>query len=177
MNRTLPVLLALPLAFPFALAACKNDAPKTAEEVKKEATQIARPDPGRYRTTIKVTKLSFPGMDPAMSQRMQSMFATQGQAQEFCLTKAEADKGYEAFVSRVGQGDCTYDKFDASKGALDARMTCRSGQGLVGKYQLKGQFTPRSSDLAMQVEQLAGGIPGAGMTLAAQVTTEWLSTC
>ncbi|WP_423142980.1 DUF3617 domain-containing protein [Parablastomonas sp. CN1-191] len=165
------------LAIPLALAGCKKDGPPSVADVKKEAAQIARPDPGRYRSTVTVTRLSFPGMDPAMAQRMQGMFATSGQAQEFCLTRAEADKGYEAFISRVGQGDCTYDRFDASHGSLNARMTCRTGQGLVGKYDLKGQFTARSSDLAMQVQQLAGGLPGAGMTLAAHVVTRWQSTC
>lgn len=162
-----------------ALAGCKKatDQPKTADQVKAAAAQIARPQPGKYRTTLKIVKVEFPNMPPQMAGRMREMFAQTGQSHEFCLSKADADKGFEDFTKRAGQGACKYDRFDATGGKLDARMTCQTGKGMTASYEMAGDFSATGSHLTMKGDQTMPGMPGGGMHMEMEVTSQRLGDC
>ena len=171
--------IALPLLAAIALAGCNKDpdGPKTAEQVKKEASQLVKPQPGQYRTTMKVTNFAIPGMPAEQAAQMKGMFSASGKSSEFCLSPAEADKGFEEFSKRMAQGKCSFDQFNATAGSLDARMTCQTGKGMTGKYEMHGTFSTTGSQMAMKVNQTAAGTPGGGMRMEAEVTNERIGDC
>lgn len=173
------LLAALPLALGLGLAACNqaSDTPKTAEEVKAEVAKAERPEPGQYRTTIKVTDFSIPGMPAERAAQMKGMFGDTGKTIEYCLTKADADKGFEEVNRRAAQGDCTYDRFSASGGKIDARMTCKTAQGMTMAYEMQGTFSSTASQMSMKSDTSMPGMPGKGMHMEAEVTNQRIGDC
>jgi hypothetical protein len=163
----------------FALAGCKkaDDQPKTAAEVRAAVAQVAKPQPGKYRTTMTIAKIEFPGMPPQMADRMREMFAKTGQSHEFCLTKADADKGFEEFNKRTAQGACKYDRFSMAEGKFDAKMSCQTGKGMSATYEMSGEFSATGSHVMMKGDQTAPGMPGGGMHMEAEVASERIGDC
>ncbi len=162
-----------------ALAGCKKEPaqPKTAAEVKAEVAKVARPEPGKYRSTMKILKVEIPAMPAQMADRMRDMFAKTGQVREFCLSKADADKGFEEFNKRSAQGACKYDRFDASGGKLDAKMTCQTGKGMTGTYEMAGEISPTASHLTIKGDQSLPGIPLGGLHMESELTTQRIGDC
>ena len=165
-----------------ALAGCKQTAPRTAEEVKQAVSQLEKPLPGLYRSTIKLAEFSVPGMSAAQSARMRTMFDS-AQARDFCLTAADAAKGYEEMTKRLAQGKCTYDRFEAGGGTIDAAMTCEAMRGTISKVAMKGTLNPEGSQMHMTVEQSLPGMGAAaqigvgGMKMVADVTSNRVGEC
>ncbi len=165
-----------------ALAGCKQAPPKTADEVKQAVSQLDKPLPGLYRSTIKLAEFSVPGMSAAQSERMRTMFDS-AQSRDFCLTAADAAKGYEEMTRRLAQGKCTYDRFDAAGSTIDAAMTCEAMPGTSSKVVLKGMVTPEGSQMHMTVEQSLPGMGAAarigvgGMKMVADVTSNRVGDC
>jgi hypothetical protein len=177
---SLPTTLALTAIL--ALTACNKapSGPKTAEQVKQEVTEMVKPIPGQYHSTSKIVRFEVPGMPAAQAERMKGMFAaTQGR--DFCLTAAEADKGYESMTSKLAQGNCKYDRFDASGGTIDAKLTCQTGKGMTGTFEMKGAMTTESSQMTVKVEQSAPGMPGGGLgggvKMEMEVTSQRTGDC
>jgi hypothetical protein len=177
------LIIAMPLIAALALAGCNKEpeGPKTAEQVKDQASAIVKPQPGQYRTTMKITNFSIPGMPADKAAQMKGMFSASGKSTEFCLSPADADKGFEEFSKRMAQGKCSFDQFNATSGTLDAKMTCQTGQGMTGTYEMHGSFSATGSKMAMKVNQSApgqmAGMPGAGMMMEAEVTNERIGNC
>lgn len=173
------LLAVLPLALGFGLAACnqKSETPKTSEQVKAEVAKAERPQPGQYRTTIKVTDFSIPGMPAERAAQMKGMFGDTGKTIEYCLTKADADKGFEEVNKRAAQGDCTYDRFSASGGKIDAKMTCKTAQGMTMAYEMQGTFSSTASQMSMKSDTSMPGMPGRGMHMEAEVTNQRIGDC
>ncbi len=175
--------IALPLIAAIALAGCNKepDGPKTAEQIKAEASQLAKPLPGQYRSTVKLTNFSIPGMPAEKAAQLKGMFSATGKSSEFCLSPADADKGFEEFSKRMAQGKCSFEKFNATAGTLDAKMTCQTGKGMTGTYEMHGTFSATGSQMAMKVNQSAAGqmagMPGGGMMMEAEVTNERIGDC
>lgn len=174
-----PLLAVSPLLIALGLAACNksSDTPKTAEEVKAEVAKAEKPEPGKYRTTIKITDFSIPGMPADRAEQMKGMFGQTGKTIEYCLTKADADKGFEEVNKRAAQGDCSYDRFSASGGKIDAKMTCKTGQGMTMAYEMQGTFSSTASQLSMKSDTAMAGMPGKGMHMEATVTNERIGDC
>lgn len=174
-NPLLPLACA---AFVLSLGACKKEpsGPKTAEEVKAEAANIAKPQPGKYRATVKLTDISMPGMNPAMAERMKTMFSSTGRDTEFCLTPEMAGKGFEEFAKHAAQGNCKYDSFSASAGKMDAVLTCQGAGGATMHSELHGTFTTTGSTMTMTTDSTRAGAPGT-MHMVAQVTNERIGDC
>ncbi len=177
------LIIAVPLLTAIALAGCSKepDSPKTADQVKAEARQLVKPQPGQYRSTVKITNFSIPGMPAAQAERMKGMFSASGKSTEFCLSPADADKGFEEFSKRMAQGKCSFDQFNATSGTLDAKMTCQTGKGMTGTYQMHGTFSATGSQMAMKVNQSTAGqiagMPGAGMVMEAEVINQRIGDC
>ena len=175
--------IALSLITVVALAGCKQAAaPKSAEEVKQAVAQLDKPLPGLYRSTMKLAEFSVPGMSSAQSERMRTMFDS-AQSHDFCLTAADAAKGYEEMTKRLAQGQCTYDRFEASGGNIDAAMTCHALRGSTSKVAMKGTLNPEGSQVHMTVEQSLPGLGAAaqvglgGMKMVADVTSNRVGDC
>ncbi len=171
--------IAMPLHAAIALTACSKEpeGPRTAEQVKEEASQLVKPQPGQYRTTMKITNFVIPGMPPEKSAQLKGMFSAGGKSTEFCLSPAEADKGFEEFSRRMAQGKCSFEKFTATSGTLDAKMTCQTGKGMTGTYEMHGTFSSTGSQMAMKVNQSASSMPGGGMVMEAEVANERIGDC
>ena len=173
-------IIVLPLAALAFLTACDSgSAPKTAEEVKQEVASMDRPRPGLYRTTSKVVDFQVPGMAPAQAEKMKAMFSATGKGREFCLTREEADKGWEEATKKLAEGNCRYDRFEAAGGRLDAKLVCETGQGMTSTMEMKGTMTSESSQMAMTIDQSAPGLPGGSgnIRMVAEVSSERVGDC
>ena len=171
--------ITVPLLAAVALAGCNKEpeGPKTAEQVKQEASAIVKPQPGQYRSTMTITNFVIPGMPADKAAQMKGMFSASGKSTEFCLSADEADKGFEEFTKRMAQGKCSFDQFNTTSGTLDAKMTCQTGQGMTGKYEMNGSFSATGSKMALKVNQSAPGLPGGGMMMEAEVINERIGDC
>ena len=81
----------------------------------------------------------------------------------------------------MAQGKCSFDQFNATSGTLDAKMTCQTGKGMTGTYQMHGTFSATGSQMAMKVNQSTAGqiagMPGAGMVMEAEVINQRIGDC
>lgn len=173
-------IIVLPLAATAILTACNSaDKPKSPEEVKQEVAKVERPRPGLYRTTSKIVSFEVPGMPPAQAERMKAMFTTTGESREYCLTKEEAEKGWEAATKKLADGNCKYDRFNAGSGSLDAKLTCQTGQGMKSTIEMNGTMTSTGSQMKMSVAQVAPQMPGGngGIRMVAEVSSQRIGDC
>ncbi len=163
-----------------SLAACNktpSGAPKSQDEVKAAVAQMARPRPGNYRSTIKLTSFEVPGMPAAQAERIKPMFASTAQDREFCLTPEQADKGYREMTDKLAQGHCKYDKFEVAGSTLDAKMSCEVGKGMTSTVAMKGTITAEGSQMQVQVSRDAPGMPGGGVKMVTDVKSERIGEC
>lgn len=165
-----------------ALAGCKQEAapagPKSMAEVAKEAAGLPKPLPGLYRTTVDVISVDAPGMPPQMAERMKEAMSRQSADSKFCLSSADAEKGYEERVKRLaGQPDCAFDRYAATGGKLDAQLTCKGEQGTKSVLTMTGTMTPGGSDVTMSMDQSGSQMPGGSMKMTVQVKSERVGDC
>ena len=173
----------IPLAVAcLALTGCqdKNKAgdgsPKTADQVAREAADLPKPQPGLYRTSVDIKEMKAPGLPPQFAERMKEMMAQKVTTAEFCLTEADAAKGYGERVRKsAGQQDCTFDRYEADGGNLDARMTCKIKDAGTMTLDMKGTMSPTGSDMTMAMTQ-NGGVPG-GMNMIMRIKSERVGDC
>jgi hypothetical protein len=167
----------LPLAAALALCACNRaEKPKSEDEVKEQIARMAKPAPGQYHSTATLVSFEVPGMPPAQAERLKAMFST-AQGRDFCLTKAEADKGFGESTRKLAQGNCSYDRFSAEGGALDAKLTCQTGQGMTATIEMKGTVGETGSNMTMSVNQSAPGMPAGGVRMVAEVSSQRTGDC
>lgn len=183
MRRT--VILPLALAA-LTLGGCgpQDDQPEAGQA--NQAAQAAQaadgsiaehPQPGRYRATMRMIDVSFPGMPAQVAAQMKTMFGAEGHSSEYCLTPEKAKAGYQEFTRHAAEGDCRYDSFKAEGGQLDARMTCQTARGMTTKAVVAGSFSPTGSKLKMTGDTSGADLPGGGMHVEAEVTTERIGDC
>lgn len=172
-------IIVLPLAAAAAfLSACDSgDAPKSQEEVSREAANLERPTPGLYRSTSRIVSFEVPGIPPAQAEKMKAMFSTSDGGREFCLTKAEAEKGFEEMTRKLAEGNCTYNRFKVSGGNLDARLTCETGKDMRSLIEMKGTMSGEGSRMTMAVDQSTPGVPGGNIKMVAEVTSQRIGDC
>lgn len=172
------IALILPLAV-LALTACKQEpaGPKTAEQVKETVAQMVKPRPGLYRSSVKMIDFQVPGMPPAEAERLKGMFSSTAQARDFCLTPEQADKGYREMTSKLAQGNCTYDKFEAEGGNLDAKLTCQTAKGMTATIAMNGTMTPEGSQIHMKMDQTMAAMPGKGIKMEMDATSTRVGDC
>jgi hypothetical protein len=175
-------IIALPLLAGLALAACGSeksaDTPLSMEDVKQEAAKVHGPKPGQYRSSVKVLEFDIPGLPPQAADQMKQMMSGQkSQAHEYCLTEADTKGGYEEMVKKGQQGNCTFDRFDATASTIDAAMTCKLEQGMVSNVTMKG--TTRDDGMAMDMDMVQNdaNIPGGKMRMKLQMTSQRIGDC
>lgn len=168
-------IVAAPLFVALALTACKQE-PKTADQVKKEIAAMPKPKPGLYRSNSKLVSFEMPGMPQAQQDQLKQVFS-QAQGRDFCLTKAEADKGYEEMTKKLAEGNCTYDKFEASGSSLDAKLSCATGKDMKATVAMKGNVSAEGSQMTMTIEQSAPQLPGKSMKMVADVSSTRVGDC
>jgi hypothetical protein len=171
--------LAAVAALPLALAACDkaDKGPKTLEEAKQEAKQLQRPEPGKYRQITKINTFEVPGAPPEVAAQMKKMMAGQGQETTFCLTKEDSEKGFEGMFKQVANGECRYDRFDATSGSIDALMVCKTGSGGTARMAMKGKVSKTGSQVKVDVEQSGEKQAGANAKIGMEVQSERIGDC
>ena len=165
-----------------AAAGCKQEAapgaPKSLAEVARESAALPKPVPGLYRSAVELVSMEAPGLPPQMVEQMKRSMATRSNGNEFCLTAAEADKGYEERVKKLaGRPECAFDRYSASAGTLDAQLTCNGEQGMKSVMTMKGTMGPQGSDVTMSMDQSGSRLPGGGMKMTMHVKSERVGEC
>ena len=174
---------ALPVLAALALAACGDkpaeDAPKTLEQVAKEAEQMVKPQPGQYESSMKMIDLSIPGLPADQAAQMKQMMGSAGsQVNSFCLTEEEANMGFEEMIRKSQDGECSFDRFDATAGTIDAKMTCTPKEGGgSATITMKGTMTATSSTMDMEMDQTNPEMPGGKMQMKMQVSSKRVGEC
>lgn len=177
--RAIPAVLAM-LAAAASLAACDkadDKGPKTLEQAKAEARQLERPEPGSYRQVTKITKFEVPGAPPEMAEQMKAMLQGQGQEATFCLTKEDSEKGFEGMFKQVADGDCRYDRFNATSGTIDALMVCKTGTGGTARLAMAGKVSKTGSTVKVNVEQSGEKDATANAKIAMEVSSTRVGDC
>lgn len=161
-----------------ALAACgksASDDPATSGTAMEKAAEMAfQMQPGKYRTSMVVKKIELPGMPPQMAEQMKAMMSKNATS-ESCVTPDRAAKGVELMKEQMSKGQCSFDKFDASGGKVDAAFTCKSGDQMTLKATSKGTYTPTGS-----IIEASGTMEGPGgktMQIEHVITTERIGDC
>ncbi len=170
------LIIALPLLAALSLSACnKNEKSKGADEVKDEMSRMVKPRPGLYRSTSRLVSFDVPGLPPAEAARLKQAFSTAEQGRNFCLTKEEAGKGQEQMLKKLAEGNCAYDRFDASGSRLDAKLTCQTGKDMKATIEMKGTISAEGSQMRMSVDQVAPG--GKSVKMVAEVASQRVGDC
>lgn len=178
-------IVSLPLVLVLAagLAACDDfgsgpdKGPKSLEEAKAEAQQMERPEPGQYTQTTRFTKFEVPGAPKEMAARMKGMMEGKGETASYCLTKEDSEKGFEEMFRKVGEGECKYERFDASANAIDAILVCDTGQGGSARLTMNGTVSKTGSTVKVDVEQKNAKKPMGNATIAMEVSSKRTGEC
>ena len=146
------------------------------EEAARRAEEIVKPQPGQYRATVQVLDISLPGAPPQVVQQMEQMRKAGAQTREYCLTPEQANKGFEEMIKQANSDDaCTFSKFEANGGKIDAVMNCsRPGQG-SGRMVMQGTGSRTSSNMTMTMNIEAPG--GNQMTMKMRSEQERIGDC
>lgn len=149
-------LAAAPLLAMLALTACKKE-PQTPADVNREIAAMPKPKPGLYRVETKLIKFDMPGMPAQAQDRIKQVFAAQA-AREVCVSKAEADQGYEGMTRKLAEGNCKFDRFDLSGSKLDAAMSCVTGKNMKADVLITGDVSSEGSKMTTTVRQSGGTV-------------------
>jgi hypothetical protein len=175
------LIIALPLLAAVALAGCDKKAdgtPKSLEQAAEQAKQMVKPEPGKYRSSIKMLEFNIPGLPAGQAEQMKKgMAGAASQSHEFCLTAQDVEKGYEEMVKKSSDGNCTFEKFDTTANTIDAKMTCDMGKGSKAEMAMSGNVTPTKSVMVMEIDNNVSPVPGGKIHTKMQVTNERIGDC
>jgi Protein of unknown function (DUF3617) len=161
-----------------ALVSCgKSDGPKSKEEVAAAVEGVVKMKPGKYATTVTMTKMDIPGMPPQAAAGMKAAMA-KPQTSEFCLTPEQSENGFKDMYKNMNKGDCTYNKFDTSGGSIDADVSCKTPGGGTSNAKIMGKMTDQGSDVSMDVAVTNPQMPGGGkMTMSSTMVSKRVGDC
>lgn len=170
MRRSIPAVF----AFTLALAACSGgeESPGSGEtisneEVAERARDVVRPEPGLYRSTVELLEVDVPGAPAGAADMMKGMMGGSNSTTEYCLTQEEVDRGFEEMARNSQSGDCTFERFDAEGGEIDAVMTCTAQGGNTMRMTMQGTGGETSSEMTMSMETEMPGMGTANMRMKA----------
>jgi hypothetical protein len=112
-----------------------------------------------------------------MAERMKQMMGGTGQTATYCLSKADAEKGFEEMFKNVGKGECRYDRFDATSGTIDAIMVCKTGPSSTAKMAMNGNVSTTCSSVKVDVEQTGGSGPMDNAKIGMDISSERIGDC
>jgi hypothetical protein len=118
------------------------------------AASMPRPEPGQYRATITMKGIQIPGLPAEMAGHGSGMTTTN----EYCLTPDDVADGYQEMMKRGQDGQCTYERFSAAGGKLDAVMVCKTPEG-GARMEMTGTASGTASEFDAT---MAMNIPGQG---------------
>jgi hypothetical protein len=149
--------------------------------VKEAAAEIERkggamkPKPGQYKGTTELVSLEMPDSPPEVKQMLEGMMGKEPQVMEFCLTKEEADKGFQSLAEASQNDDCSFEKFDIDGGKIDAKMNCSAKDKSKATITLTGKGSETSSEMTMVMD--AKGPDGKTMKMTMKTSQERIGEC
>ncbi|MBX7495312.1 DUF3617 domain-containing protein [Qipengyuania sp. 6B39] len=169
----------------FTLAACgggtsadtDGDGEITMEEAASKAGDMVKPQPGKYRATVEFVDIDMPGAPQQVQDMMRGMFDQGPQTHEYCLTKEEAEKGFEEMAKRAQEdnGECSFEKFDVEGGSIDAVMNCKAGKEGTARMTMTGTGSETSSQMTMVMN--AETPDGQSMAMTMKSSQERIGDC
>ena len=174
------VLLAVTTA---ALAACgspdadaNGDGEISMAEAAEKSKDMVKPEPGKYRATVEMIDVEVPGAPREVQDMMKQMISAGAQSHEYCLTKEDAEKGFEEMARQAQENqDCSFEKFEADGGKIDAVMNCsRDGQG-TARMTMQGTGTSTTSEMTMTMDATAPD--GKSMKMTMKSNQERIGNC
>ncbi len=153
-----------------------GDGEITMEEAAERSKDMAKPDPGQYRSTTEMVELNMPGAPQEVRDMMRGMLDQGAQSREFCLTPEQAEEGFAEMIKKSQiQDSCSFEKFDADSGTIDAVMICNQpGQG-EGRMTMQGTGDSTSSDMRMTMEIQTPD--GQEMSMVMRTQSERIGDC
>lgn len=175
----------------FALAGCGSEtaseksAEKSTQEVIAQVSQMAKPLPGLYETTAELRDFSISGIPAEQIGMMKQQFAANtNKTDTMCLTKADADQGFEKMMRQMGEmgqpGDgveCAFSQFDASGSKLNAQLNCTGPGGVKMAMNMDGTVAPDRSDMTMTMNSSSSMMAGREMTMVMQTASRRIGDC
>lgn len=174
---------ALPaLASAALLAGCGEEKPLTSEQVLTEARSLEKPIPGLYATTTKLVAFEVPGLSPEQADRIrQQMTGLTSEPQPQCLTREQAERGFEDMLREIGEGineqQCAFTAFDADGSRVSASLSCSGAAGVRAEAKFAGTSKADAFDLTMDLEAANAMIPGGSMTMRFNVKAQRIGDC
>lgn len=158
-------------------AGAARPAPPAAAAAKPGGGGLPHPEPGLYRSSVRLLALTAPGLPPEAVARMKEGMARRGEGATACVTPADAARGYEDRIRKLaGRPDCRLVRYSAAGGRLDAALSCAGREGGEAVLTMKGTMTPVSSTVEMSVRQSGPQVPG-GLAMTMQVRSERIGDC
>ena len=182
MRRSIAHAACFSVAGAILLAGCGEQSRLDADDVLNKASALQKPKPGLYTSTTAMTDFNVPGLPPAQADRFRAQMSdVASEAQPYCLTEAEAEKGFEDLLKSIGEGangqSCTFTRFDVDAPALTAEMGCSGAAGSKMEIGFSGETTAESLDLTMDMKAKAASIPGGSMELSFTVKSQRIGEC
>ena len=116
-----------------------------------------KPQSGKYSVSMTMVSADLPSLPPDMINVIKQTFE---ETRTICLTDKEAREGFRDAMRKTQDGDCSFDRFSASGGTIDAKMTCMTQDDPM-VMTIKGTGTKTSSDVMMQMSGNMGPEPGS----------------
>jgi hypothetical protein len=176
-------LIVLAAVSTLALAGCgssnvdaNGDGKISVEEAAAKSKDIVKPEPGKYRNSVEILNMEMPGAPKEMQDMIKQRTSAGPQVSEYCLTKEEADKGFEEMAKKAQEDDaCSFEKFEAEGGRIDAVMNCSAPGRGTARITLNGTGTKTSSDMTMTMETKPES--GPSMKMSMKSTQERIGDC
>jgi hypothetical protein len=117
-------------------------------------------------------------MPQAQKDQMRSfMSGSMTQGHSYCLTQEESEAGAKDMATKLANGDCTFNDFQAGGNSLYADMTCKGENGEEGNVKLAGTMSRESSDMTMTMNQNSPQLPGGSMNIKMHMVSERTGDC
>lgn len=171
------------LAAAISLSACgsSDDTPSgpiSPDEAAEALAKIDTPRAGQYKATVEILEFDVPGIPQAQKDQMRSfMSGNMAQGHTYCLTQEESEAGAKDMATKLANGDCTFNDFNAGGNSLYADMTCKGENGEQGNVKLAGTMTNESSDMTMTMNQSSPQLPGGSMNMKMHLVSERIGDC
>jgi hypothetical protein len=172
----------VPAAAALALTACGGETAVDADGDGSISASEARaaieregdfkPQPGKYKTTMNLIKMDMPGAPAEMKNMMSGMM---DRSFEYCLTKEEAEKGFEDALTEGQDESCDIKDFSIDGSDVSMKMSCDQGGMGTMEVTMDGKVSPTSSDMNMTMQ---GTIPELGpVEMAMSFQQERIGDC
>lgn len=167
-----------------ALAACGSssadadgDGEISMEEAAAKSKDLVKPQPGKYRATVEMVSIDMPGASEQVKNVMRQMMDQGPQIHEYCLSAEDAEKGFEEMARQSQQNgnNCSFEKFDADGGEIDAIMNCSAPGDGSARMTMKGTGSETSSQMTMTMD--ATGPGGQTMKMTMKNSQERIGDC